>query len=74
MLKTVIVCDNCKKQYDENNGWYCIDEQRDQNLNPELRIAKLSDCSEDQDFELYRHLCGRECLIQAVSQWLDKRS
>jgi len=75
MIKTVIVCDRCKKQYDESNGWYClaVEPGSDDSGTERLVIMEFADAKRHDAFHDYWHVCGRECLIQAISQWLEKR-
>lgn len=61
-----IVCDVCGKQKQDVNHWWIFDPP---NEGQELfLLAKWS----DERAVTYRHACGQECVIKAVSEWMQK--
>ena len=60
-------CDICGKEKGSVNHWWIFDPPRTEGQELFL-MAKWS----DERAVRYKHACGQECLIKAVSEWMQK--
>lgn len=62
-ITQTITCDVCGKQKQQVNHWWLIAEFEDS-----IHVSKWR----DDDAEGEKHVCGQECAIKSVSEWLQK--
>ena len=61
-----VTCDICRKPKQQTNHWFMYQED------PLMGI--LFAAWDEQSFKAFKHLCGQECLTQAVNRWMGEQS
>ena len=69
MRETIYRCDVCKRAKGETNHWYLAEFHSDS----EHRTISISSWSEARLEEDSVHLCGQECVVAKVSEFLGER-
>lgn len=62
-----ITCDVCGKQKQAVNHWWLM-----QTTMTEFRLYRWNEKTVKRLIRLAKHLCGQECVIKAVNEYLSK--
>lgn len=65
----VYICDGCGKQKGEVNHWWMINAG---SLRFGLSLLQFEE--EMAKLPNYKHYCGRECALKAVSAWMNEQA
>lgn len=75
MRKEVFLCDTCGEERKEANHWWLVISDRGSGLSSGdgmFRVEKWNHFAIANAGVKYKHYCGRNCVIKAMSKWMDE--